>query len=68
MTPDDLLRAADLLSERIATVHERRDCPTCLMPRGVKCIRMRHGLSVEPATELKHPHNSRIGSDGINLR
>jgi predicted RNA-binding Zn-ribbon protein involved in translation (DUF1610 family) len=64
-----LMAAADRLSERVATVHERHQCPRCGMPEGVRCIAMRAGgFSREPAVEVKHPHMERLREDGIYSR
>ena len=61
------------LNERVATAHERVDCPTCWAPRGVKCCAMPAGYVVGPrgggrGRELKHAHDARLRADGIALR
>ena len=48
-----LLRTADKVNARIATVHERQPCPTCHAPVGEVC---RHVGNHRPLT---HPHEAR---------
>ena len=50
------------LNERIATVHERVECPKCCAAVGQECANLRGGAA------LKHPHAERIRAAGIPLR
>lgn len=48
-----MLRAANEANARIATVHERRDCPTCGAKIGERCRHVGNGR------ELTRPHERR---------
>ena len=64
-----LIRLADELRERQATVHERQRCPTCWAPIGVRCRPMPKGYVVGPGgslpAPLKNPHRERLQADGL---
>lgn len=56
-TPEDIcaamLRRADEINARIATVHDRKACPTCRAKVGERCRHVGNGR------EIKRPHEAR---------
>lgn len=71
-----MMRAVDELNARVASCHERVECPKCGAPVGMRCRRVQrphYGAGPAPAgrppgRELKHPHDERVRADGIPLR
>lgn len=50
-------------NERIATCHERRACPTCGRPQGLRCVRKGSTAMAGAGPPLKHPHTARWTPD-----
>jgi hypothetical protein len=67
-----MMEYADELNERVATVHERRPCPKCGAPKGMRCRSMPRGYRpldlAGQYRELKSPHKWRVTADGIMER
>lgn len=53
-------RAAREMNERVSTVHERVECPTCAAPVGERCCAMPLGWCPARGRVLKTAHGQRI--------
>jgi hypothetical protein len=67
-----LKASIDAAQERIATCHERVDCPKCWAPTGVRCRALPAGYVIGvrgggSGRTLKHSHAERLRADGIAL-
>jgi len=64
--------AAAALDRRVATAHERVECPTCSAPAGQRCRRMPAGFvgasSAHSGAPLRQSHDARLRAAGIALR